>query len=149
MSAGLTPEEQNMASVRTFVEEAINQGKLEKVDQCIADNFVDHHGLPGMEKGRDSVKKAINAFRTAFPDLHFTIDGIMSEGNKVVVRWTGNGTFNQEFLGNPPANKPLTVAGVDIIRMENGKVAERWASYDYFGVLLQLDMVPEPAKLPR
>lgn len=149
MSAGLSPEEQNMELVRTFVEQAINQGKLDMVDQCIAENFVDHHGLPEMEHGRDDVKKAISAFRTAFPDLHFTIDGLMCEGNKVVVRWTGNGTFSKEFLGNPPANKPLTVAGVDIIRMDNGKIAERWASYDYFGVLLQLDMVPEPAKLPR
>ncbi len=149
MSAGLTPEEQNMDLVRTFVEDAINQGKLDMVDQCLAENFVDHHGIPGMEHGRDGVKKAINAFRTAFPDLHFTIDGMMCEGNKVVVRWTGNGTFSEEFLGNPPAQKPLTVAGVDIIRLENGKIAERWASYDYFGVLLQLDMVPEPAKLPR
>lgn len=149
MSAGLTSEEQNMDTVRAFVEDAINQGKLDMVDQCIADGFVDHNGFPGMENGRDDVKQALNAIRTAFPDLHFTIDGMICEGNKVVVRWTGSGTFSQEFLGNPPAQKPLTVAGVDIIRMDNGKIAERWASYDYFGVLLQLDMVPEPAKLSR
>jgi steroid delta-isomerase-like uncharacterized protein len=149
MATDLTTAERKMSFVRDFVEEGINKGNLSKVDECIAESFVDHNGAPGMEPGPEGVKKAISAFRMAFPDLHFTIDGMMAEGEKVVVRWTGTGTFNSEFLGNPPSGKPITVSGVDIIRMANDKIAERWATYDYLGVLMQLGISPQPAQLPH
>ena len=77
-------------------------------------------------------------------DPRFTIEDLIAEGDKVVVRWTNSGTNVGEFLGMPPTGKSFTIAGIDIHRLQDGKMAEHWHVVDNFSMLLQLGLIPPP-----
>jgi predicted ester cyclase len=80
---------------------------------------------------------------TAFPDLHFTIEDQIAEGDKVVNRVTARGTHLGDFRGIPPTGKQVTVAGITIDRIAGGKLVESWTSWDFLGILQQLGVVPK------
>jgi predicted ester cyclase len=83
----MVPEE-NEAVISTFVEQVINKGQLERADDVVAVDFVEVDPLPGQQQGREGLKQVINAFRTAFPDMHWVIDEMVGEGGKVFSRFT-------------------------------------------------------------
>jgi len=85
-------------------------------------------------------------FVSVFPDLHLTIEDLIAEGNEVVLRWTGTGTQQGAFAGNPPTGKQVTSTGIDIFRIANGKVVEHWSNSDDLGVLQQLGVVLPPGQ---
>jgi steroid delta-isomerase-like uncharacterized protein len=138
--------EANKAIARRFLEEAFGQGKLAVVDEIVAPNHVDSGpgALPGLPSGPEGTKMLITAYRNAFPDLHFTIDEQIAEGNTVVTRWTAQGTHKGELAGLPPTGKPATVVGIGVDRVENGKVVESWGIFDQFGMLQQLGVISAP-----
>ena len=86
-------------------------------------------------------------YRNAFPDLHFTIDEQIAEGDKVVTRWTAHGTNKGELLGMPATDKSTTVTGIAVDRIANGKIAESWGIFDQFGMMQQLGVIPMPEAL--
>ena len=113
------PIEENKAFVQRYVEEPWNQGNVAVLDELCAPNF--HlEGLGGVE----AFKEAITAFRTGFPDLHFTIEEIIAEGDKVAYRWTARGTHQGEYAGIAPTGKTITATGITILRIVDGKVVE-------------------------
>ena len=136
--------EANKAIARRFLEEAFGQGKLAVVDEIVAPNHVDSGpgALPGLPSGPEGTKMLITAYRNAFPDLHFTIDEQIAEGNTVVTRWTAQGTHKGELAGLPPTGKPATVVGMGVDRVENGKIVESWGLFDQFGMMQQLGVIP-------
>jgi steroid delta-isomerase-like uncharacterized protein len=136
--------EANKAIIRRLFEEAFGQGNLAVLDEIIAPNQVNGGpgALPGMPSGPEGTKMLITAYRNAFPDLHFTIDEQIAEGNTVVTRWTARGTHNGELAGLPPTGKPATVVGMGLDRIENGKIVESWGLFDQFGMLQQLGVIP-------
>ena len=140
--------EANKAIIRRLFEEAFGQGNLAVVDEIVALNHVNSGpgALPGMPSGPEGSKMLITTYRNAFPDIHFTIDEQIAEGNTVVTRWTGHGTHNGELAGLPPTGKPATVVGVGVDRVENGKVVESWGLFDQFGMLQQLGVIPAPGQ---
>ena len=140
--------EANKAIVRRIFEEAFGQGNLAVLDEIIAPGQVNGGpgALPGMPSGPEGSKMLISAYRNAFPDLHFTIDEQIAEGDTVVTRWTAHGTHNGELAGLPPTGKPATVVGMGIDRVENGKIVESWGLFDQFGMLQQLGVIPAPAQ---
>ena len=79
-----------------------------------------HYSLGGVE----ALKAVITAFRTSFPDLHFTVEEIIAEGDKVAYRWTSHGTHQGEYEGIAPTGKPITATGITILRIVDGKVVE-------------------------
>jgi predicted ester cyclase len=81
-----------------------------------------------------------------FPDIHFTIDDMVVEGNKAVVRYTNTGTHKGEFMGIPPTNKKVTMWAIGIDRIAGGKFVESWGRYDTLGFMQQLGLVPTPGK---
>jgi predicted ester cyclase len=83
-------------------------------------------------------------YRTAFPNIHVTIEDQIAEGDKVVTRWTGHGTHQGELMGIPPTNKAVTVTGIAIDRIVAGKIVEHWENFDQLGMLVQLGVVPPP-----
>jgi predicted ester cyclase len=83
-------------------------------------------------------------FRTAFPDLHCTIQDEIIQNNKVAAHWTIRGTHKGQFLGNSPTNKPIAVQGLLYARIENGQVIENHLLIDQMGVLQQLGLIPPP-----
>jgi steroid delta-isomerase-like uncharacterized protein len=136
--------EQNKGLARRAIEEVWNQGKLTVIDELTASNATFHDpNVPGGKfTGPEGVKQFVQIYRGAFPDVHITINDQIAEGDKVVTRWTATGTNKGQLMGIAPTNKFSTVTGVNIDRYQAGKVVESWASYDMFGMLQQLGVVP-------
>jgi steroid delta-isomerase-like uncharacterized protein len=111
--------EENKAFVQRYVEEPWNKGNVDALDELCAPNF--HlEGFGGVEE----FKATIQTFRKSFPDLHFTVEEIIAEGDKVAYRWTARGTHQGEYQGIAPTGKTVTSTGITIIRIVDGKVVE-------------------------
>jgi len=137
--------ETNKAIARQFGEEVFNQGNTGAIDQLTASNFIEHNDLPpGLPSGREGVKAMLTMLHGAFPDFHATIDDIVAEGDRVVVRATWDGTQKGEFLGIPASGKHFTIPVIDIMRIGDSKVMEHWSVIDRLGMIEQLGTVPVP-----
>ena len=133
------------AVVWRFLEEIWHQGNLQVIDEVIAPNYV-RHTSHYREGGRDvhgpeGVRQSIAAFRTAFPDVHFTVEDMFVADDKVVVRWTCRGTHRGAFLGIAPSGKVVTFTGINIYRIANGQIVERWAEEDAISLYQQLGLL--------
>lgn len=139
--------EQNKTLVRRYNDEFWGSGDESLVEELFADNLVDHNPAGNdLPPGREGMRQALANFRTAFPDLTTSLEHLIAEGDKVVLRWKARGTHEGELMGIPATGKQVTLSGIDILRIENGKIAERWAEYDNLGLLQQLGVVPEMAR---
>jgi steroid delta-isomerase-like uncharacterized protein len=133
---------ENMAAARRLLDEAWSQGNLEAVDELVADSYVFHDPLvPGIE-GTEGLKQLINMYRTGYPDLKFTLEDQLSDGDKVINRWTCAGTHKGELMGIPATGKYTTTSGISISRYEGGKAIEEWVRWDALGWLQQLGVIP-------
>ena len=113
--------EKNKALVRHFFEEVLNQGKLALIDELHVPDFV-YHNASRTIHGLESFKQYLSMLLTAFPDLHVTIEDMIGEGDRVVVRFTFRGTHQGDLRGIPPTGKQVAVRGIDILCAANGKV---------------------------
>ncbi len=129
--------EANKALIRWFIEE-MNRGNLAVIDDVFAPNVIDHAALSEGIAGIASVKRDFASIYFAFPALHFTIDDLLADGDRVVVRWTARGVHQGEFAGIPPSGQQVTLSGTDILRIVDGKVAEIWEHADILRLLHQL-----------
>ena len=135
--------EQDKALVRQFIDEIFNRGNMSMVDELFAADFVEHEELPpGIPRDREGVIQLTSMLRSAFPDFKATIDDIIAEGDKVVIRQTWSGTQKGEFMGIPPTGKSVSIGVIDIIRMGDGKVVEHWGQMDSMGMMQQLGAIP-------
>lgn len=140
-------EDESKALVRRIYEEIVNQGKDEVADEILAPTFVEHipSPVPGQPTtGPKALTWFISSFRTAFPDLHVTVQQMISEGNLVVARITWRGTHRAEFMGISPTGRHIEVMGIDICRVEGGKIVEHWGQLDVVSFLQQLQLMPVP-----
>ena len=128
--------------VTRIYEEVFNMGKLEQVDTLIATEYIDHNPIgPGGESGIEGFKQTVRALRFAFPDLRFTVDQMIVNGNQVVTRTTMEGTHKNSFMGVDPTGKQVTVSGFDIFRIADGTVAERWGTLDGLTLMQQMEVL--------
>ena len=134
---------ENKAVIGKFVEEVLNQGRLERADELVALDFVELDPLPGQQPGREGLKQVIAAFRTAFPDIDWVIEEMVAEGDKVFSRFTWNGTHRGEFFGVPATGKQITVKGAVIDRVLNGQMVDSRILMDGLGMMTQLGVVPQ------
>jgi steroid delta-isomerase-like uncharacterized protein len=132
--------EDNKASVRRFSEEVFNKKNLAAIDDFYAPNLIDHSLQGGIEGQRQGIAMLL----TAFPDLHLTVEDIIAEEDKIVVRMTFRGTHQGAFVGIPPTGKQITVTEIAILRIANGKAIEQWNNVDELGLMQQLGVVPAP-----
>ena len=140
--------EQNKELATRMVEEIFNRGNVGKADEFLALDFVEREELPpGILGGREGVKQLTVMLRSAFPDFKATVDDIVAEGDKVVIRqtWTGTHTGG-EFMGVPPTGKSVSVGVIDIIRVANGKFAEHWGQMDSTAMMQQLGAIGTPGQ---
>jgi steroid delta-isomerase-like uncharacterized protein len=137
------------ALARRAVEEVYGRGNYDVVDEIFAEDYLDRSpgNPPGLPPGREGQKQLVRMFRTAFPDLTARVEDIIDAGDKVVVRWMGEGTHQGEFLGIPPTGKAISAGGVSIYRIANGKIAEEWTLGDLATVLQQIGVIPAPAEM--
>lgn len=139
--------EENKVIARRFFHGAWDNGDMALVSELTAPGAVDHSTVGGIDHstiGPESFKQIVTMFRTAMPDAHLTIEDEIAEGDRVVHRWRLQGTHQGPLMGIPPTGKRLTFTGTTVVRMANGKLAERWANVDELGLLQQLGVVPPP-----
>ena len=130
----------NKAAMRQFFERVYNEGDIAFLDELTAPQFVSHdRGNPTND--RDGVKQIVRAIKAAFPDVVFTADDVIGEGDRVAARFTMRGTHTGDFLGVPPTNKPIVVTGIDIVRFEGGKAVEHWHEWSGMELLEQLGVL--------
>ena len=138
--------EVNKANLRRFYDEVINKKNRAAIDEFIAPNQVDHAAPRGLPGGIEGAKQTLTMYLTAFPDLHFTVEDLIAEGNKVVARLTARGTQQGAFMGIPSTGKQVTVTAIDINRIAGGKSVEHWLEMDTLGLLQQLGVAPMPGQ---
>ncbi|HEY5866989.1 MAG TPA: ester cyclase [Candidatus Tectomicrobia bacterium] len=150
--------EENKTISRRLFEEAFNKGDLSVVDEIFAPDVVGQAADAGTTQGSQRRKATITEDRTLFPDLHFTVEDQLADGDKVLTRWVARGTHKGQasqphgigrvdlIRGMPPTNKQVTFAGMDIHRIQDGKIVETWRCWDRLGLLQQLGAVPPPGQ---
>jgi len=121
------------------------EGHLGVIDEYVAPDYVGHDpSIPDLQ-GPDGMKEFVTGYLAAFPDARITIDEILAEGDLVTVRWSGRGTHQGDLMGISPTGKQVTVSGISIARLTDGKVVEEWSNWDTLGMLQQLGVVPAMA----
>jgi len=132
--------EANIATFKRAIEEGWNQGNLEAIDELFVPNFVEHQA--GIAPGRDGVKGSIQVLRTAFPDLHLTVEDAIAEGDTVWLRLGATGTHEGPFMGLPGTGRRIDITVIDIARMVDGRLVEHWGVADRLSVAQQIGLVP-------
>jgi steroid delta-isomerase-like uncharacterized protein len=133
---------------RRWFEDVVSGGDLALADELLGPGYGLH--FPGTPEplDREAHKALVMMFRTAFPDWVETVEDVIAEGDKVVIRVTGRGTHEGEFQGIPPTGAQVTATGVGIGRIQDGRIAEAWAAYDALGLMRQLGAVPASESPP-
>lgn len=135
--------EENIAISRRVFEEVWSGGDMDVADETATEDFVDHDPLGG-ERDLAAVKEAIAGYRAAFPDLEITILDIFAAGDKVVIRWQADGTFENEFMGfEPTGEKGEPVEGISIDRFEDGRIAESWGQWNVLRFMQNIGAIPD------
>lgn len=135
--------EENKTIVRRAIEE-LNRGNLAAIDELYTPDFVSHDPANPQVRSREEYKQWITGLSAAFPDLHFTLDDILAEGDKVAYRITLRATQSGSWRGAAPTGKAINVTATEIARLRDGKFAEAWANSDALGLVQQLGLMPTP-----
>ncbi len=128
----------NKEIVRRFSDDLWGRGDLTAADEILAGDLIEHNALPGQGPGREGHKEVVRLFRSAFPDLRVTTEDLVSEGDRVALRWKAEGTHRGELMGIAPTGKRVMLTGIEIVRIAGGKIMERWAEDNGQMVLQQL-----------
>lgn len=136
------------AIARRINEDVWSKGKVEVIDELFAPDLTDHMP-PGYEEfaGREGMKNLVRMFDAAFPDMQATTEDVIVERDKVVNRWSWRGTHQGDFMGTPATGKQATMTGIEIFRLADGKIVERWVEADMLGFMQQLGAIPSPEEM--
>jgi steroid delta-isomerase-like uncharacterized protein len=137
--------EDNKAIIHAYVETVWNQQQLDRAEDLVAPDFLDHAPLPGQAPGLEGAKRKWAMYLNAVPDLRVTIEDLVAEGDRVAVRRSYEGTHQGELLGIPATGRQLRVGGISIFRLAEGKVTEHWEQLDRLALMQQLGVIPAPA----
>ncbi|HUB79116.1 MAG TPA: ester cyclase [Bryobacteraceae bacterium] len=138
----MTPD--NAAIVRRFTDEVITHGKIDSAEQYVWEDVIEQVPLPGQGPGLDGLKDILRAMRAGFPDIVFSIQEQIAEGDKVASRFEWTGTHRGEFLGIPATDRPVKVWGIVIDRLEDGRIKDTRIIMDTVGLMTQLGALPSP-----
>jgi predicted ester cyclase len=133
-------EEENKTLVRRAWEDLFNKGNLATADELIAASFK-NHAAPGSAPGPGSFKQLVTGYRSAFPDAQFTIEDLLADGDKVVMRSNLRGTHRGSFLGIAPTGRHISQEQIHIVRVASGQIVEHWAVRDDLSLMRQLGVV--------
>ena len=129
---------ENKTLVRCWFTE-IDKGNLDVIDQLLHAEYIDHNPpLPDLPLGREGVRQSILLLRSAFPDTIHTIEDQMAEGDKVMTRLTARATFLGECLGFQPTGNVVSISGIAVHRIADGRLVEHWAHMDMAGFMRQI-----------
>ena len=140
----MTTIEENKTIVQDFIDALFTKGDLGAVDEYLAEDFVDNTPPFGSSADREGMRSAGAMFRAAFPDWHSDVHLLVGEGDIVVELFTASGTHKGEVMGVAPSGHTVTLPGINIFRIVDGKIVERWGRLDDLGFLQQLGIVNLP-----
>ncbi|GAB7187465.1 hypothetical protein ATKI12_7296 [Kitasatospora sp. Ki12] len=135
--------ERNKSTVTAFIDALFSKGDLGAVDEYLAEDFVNHDPPLGGGADREGMRRAGALFRAACPDWHSDQDLVIGEGDLVVEHFTASGTHRGELFGVAPSGRPLSLPGINIFRVRDGRIVERWGRLDELGLLRQLGLAQE------
>lgn len=143
--AGPVPSEEMRALVRRHIEEGFNRDDWTVCEKTLADTYTAYYGAEGKANvGRDEYVRVCKFLRESFPDVNITIEDLVVEGDKVVMRYTERGTLSgRPFLGIEPAGQRYAKPGTTVYRVVDGRLAESWGVEDTLGWFRQLGAVPD------
>jgi steroid delta-isomerase-like uncharacterized protein len=126
--------------------ELLSAGDIDGFGDLVAEDFVEHDEVPGLEPTKEGVKQLFRSYTAAFPDLRMEPQDVLVSGDKVVARVRGTGTHQGEFMGMPATGKSVDVQLIDIIRFgDDGLAHEHWGVFDALAMMQQLGAIPEPS----
>ena len=128
---------ENKDLARRFYEGS-NAGKLEVIEEIVADEMTEHEEFPGLASGRLGVRQFFQMMRTAFPDFQMTMEDIFADGDRVVIRARMSGTHHGTFMDMPATGQRMDVPFADFVRFHDGKVVEHWGVTDTGAMMQQL-----------
>jgi len=134
--------ERNKQMVRQTFEAIWNRGDFSVFDERFSADYVGHSATE--IEDIEGAKRFVETMRSAFPDFHYRVEDEIAEDDKVVNRWTVHATHEGEFQGIPATGKQVTIRGISIYRLADGKLVEGWTNADMLGLLQQLGAVPAP-----
>lgn len=118
----------NKQLVEAFIQELFTNGDLDAVDRYLDPGFINHDPpFPGAPDGREGMRQAAATFHEALPDWHSNVEQLIAEADIVVERFTASGTHRGDLMGVPPTGKVVALKGMQMFRIENNKIIERWA----------------------
>ena len=133
--------------IERFIDEVVNSGNFATFDELVSEQIISNDPTePGSIIGREAYRAAIEATRAALADLRVRIEDCLVDDNKVVYRWTATARHEGELHGIPPSGTQVEFSGIDIARVEDGRVVEEWMSWDALGLLRQVGAVPPLAQ---
>lgn len=133
--------ERNKAAARRFYEEAFNKGNLEAINDIIAPDCTHSDpAMPHVKSGIEPVRRMVMDYRAGFPDLHFTIEDCIAEGDMVVLRWNVKGTHTETLLGVAATNRSIDIPGIVILKFRDGKAIDSKVVWDALGFHMQLGL---------
>lgn len=139
---------QNKTIVRRLYQEVWNERKLEVVDELLSASHAFHDPIvSGSQAGPELYKRRVMEMTTVFPDLSFTIEDTIAEGERVAVCWTISGTQKGEFMEIPPTGREISVEGITIHHLKDGKILDSYAKWDVLGLLQELGAVPAQSRM--
>lgn len=134
--------EENKALARRWMEEIWEKASSTAMDELLAPDFVFNYSAPGVTPDREGYKQTVNGLFVSFPDVKWTTEDMVAEGDKVAVHWTGRGTHKGEFWRVAPTGKQVTMRGISIMRIEGGKIVKEVGYNNMLDVLEQLGAFP-------
>ncbi|MDX1664068.1 MAG: ester cyclase [Candidatus Promineifilaceae bacterium] len=140
-----TTTERNKQIARRYLLDVWGEYDFEAEKELVAEDVVDHNAIPDLPPGREGHNKFLRICQAALPEIEVTIEELLAEGDRVAYGWTARGTSEGPFLGIAPTGKEVTITGTDIVRIENGKIAEMWHVEENLGLMRQLGAAPPPA----
>lgn len=132
----------NKELVRRLFEEVFNDGQVQAISSLVRDDYVQHNPMVGA--GADGLEAFVTELRRVFPDLHFTIEDLVAERDRVVARVSVTGTHSGEFIGIPATGRFVHTQSIDIFRIAGDRLAEHWDVLDLDGLRRQLGAPGHP-----
>ena len=135
----------NAAIVRQFIDETLNQGDIEGSARFVWEDVVEQVPFPGQGPGLQGLKDVVRGMRVAFPDMHWSVEEQLTDGDRVLTRFEWTGTHRGLFLGVPATGRPVKVWGMVIDRFLDGRIEDTRILMDTLGLMIQLGVVIPPA----
>ena len=136
--------EENKALIRRYFETIWNKGEFQRESEFMHQDVIVHAPpIPGIPEGIAGPLAIVGTFRGAMPDLHLTQDVVFGGEDKVVQIWTTRGTHTaSDLFGFKATGKEYVLTGINIFRIKDGRIAERWGTMDVMGLMQQLGVAP-------